>query len=218
MTEPIMVPKTWDGAFEIYKNSRAVIMHNVRPYLAIVLASLVAGLIQDNALNTADGNSISVADIVVAMACILLSILLSVSLAKVVLAGLKSKKVEFMNVVRQSVSIVPNYFLMSIVVSAIAIVSLLLFIVPFFFVLPRLVLAEYFVVDKNMGPIEAIKASWAATKGHVLKVWGISGATIVMALLMITIIGIPFSVYFLFMYSAAFGVLYAFLLRGKTAK
>jgi uncharacterized membrane protein len=92
--------------------------------------------------------------------------------------------------------------------------SAVLFIIPVFFVLPRLALAYYFLIDKHMGVIEAYKASWHATKGNAGKVWGIIGATILMALLMITIIGIPFSIYFLIMYSAVFAVLYEFL--GKT--
>ncbi|MGH7193341.1 MAG: hypothetical protein ACREJM_07365 [Candidatus Saccharimonadales bacterium] len=93
--------------------------------------------------------------------------------------------------------------------------SLLLLIVPFFFVFPRLILAYYFLVDKNMGVMDAYKASWNATKGNVGKVWGIVGVNILIVLLMVTIIGIPFSIYFLIMYSAAIALLYETLSKNQ---
>lgn len=95
----------------------------------------------------------------------------------------------------------------------IIVASAALFIIPVFFIAPRLVLAQYFIVDKNMGPVESIRASWNATKGNVGKVYGIFGATLVMSLLMLTIIGIPFALYFLLMYSAAYPLLYVWAMR-----
>jgi hypothetical protein len=107
---------------------------------------------------------------------------------------------------------------LTILITLSLIVSFLLLVIPFFFVLPRLTLAEYFLVDKNMGVIEAYKASWNATKGHSLKVWGIYGAGILMALLCVTVIGIPVAFYLLIMYSAAFAVLYEFLNRSPATQ
>ncbi len=48
----------------------------------------------------------------------------------------------------------------------VAFVGYLFFVVPGVILLLGLSLTSYYVVDQNMGPIEAMKASWAATTGH----------------------------------------------------
>ncbi len=102
-------------------------------------------------------------------------------------------------------------FLLGIVSGLVLVASFIALIIPFFIVAPRIALSPYFLIDKNMGPIEALKASWAITQGHAGKVWGIIGANIAFALLILTLIGIPVAIYLLFMYSAALAVLYEFL-------
>jgi len=97
---------------------------------------------------------------------------------------------------------------------AIGLISLVLLIIPFFFIYPRLVLAEYYLVDQNTSILFALKASWRATEGQLGKIYGIFGAYVAMFLLAITIIGIPFAIYFIIMYSPAYALLYEFL---KTA-
>lgn len=210
------VPKVWAGAFDAYKYSKAAILQNWKPYLLIIFLSFVAGVVQE-VLTPSDTMpaDFTAFDFVVMLVFIGISLLLGIALVRVILAGIDRKKVVALEEIKKSVSMIPAYFAMAVVSATIILVSLLLLVVPFFFVMPRLVLAEYFLINKNMGPIDAIKASWMATKGHVTKVWGVVLASIAMALLALTIIGIPFAIYFLFMYSAAFGVLYAYLTRSK---
>jgi uncharacterized membrane protein len=52
----------------------------------------------------------------------------------------------------------------------IIVVGLIFFIVPGCIAAAGLVLTEFYVVDQNMGPIEAMKASWAATDGQKGKI------------------------------------------------
>jgi hypothetical protein len=145
----------------------------------------------------------------------LLGLLLSIAATYTFLHSVRGKKVkvgEALNIAAQ-----PLLFLkmlaVNILLVIILVLSLLALIVPFFFVLPRVYLAPYFLIDKGLNPLEAIKMSWNETKGHATKVWAILAATIAMALLMLTIIGIPFAIYFLFMYSAASAVTYFFILE-----
>lgn len=42
------------------------------------------------------------------------------------------------------------------------------------FVVPRLYFAAFFIVDVDMGPVEALQASWDATRGQVLRTAGLT--------------------------------------------
>jgi hypothetical protein len=132
-------------------------------------------------------------------------------------AGVRRKKLEVGDVLKQSLPLWLKMIVLDLLVAVAAVLSFIAFIVPFFIVMPRLALVNYYLVDKNKGVVEAFKASWAATQGNVGKVYGIVGATIAMALLVITIIGIPFAIYFLVMYSAVLGVLYEYLEKSTPA-
>jgi len=137
-----------------------------------------------------------------------LSLILTATIIKATFASVRGQKVSFgdsfaaLNPLTV-LKLLVNY----IVLSVILICAFIVLIVPFAILFPRLVFAPYLVVDRNLGPFKALGASWDMSKGHSGKVWGIICASIAMALLMFTIIGIPFALYFLFMYSAAFIVL-----------
>jgi uncharacterized membrane protein len=60
-----------------------------------------------------------------------------------------------------------NFFLASLVEGLIVLGGFILLIIPGIFFALRLQYATYLVVDKNLGPMEAIKTSWRITKGNV---------------------------------------------------
>jgi hypothetical protein len=199
-------PSAWPGAFGAYKYSKAAVMTNI---WTLVGLWLIAAIVQgggEKALGQTGG-----------LVGFLVAGLVTASYVLTYLAGVRGQKLSFGEAISKAVKYWLRMLGLLIVVSLSLVVSLLLFVIPFFFVLPRLSLAHYFLVDKDMGIMEAYKASWNATKGNAGKVWGIIAATIVMALLMITIIGIPFSIYFLIMYSGAYAVLYEHLGKAKPA-
>jgi uncharacterized membrane protein len=59
-----------------------------------------------------------------------------------------------------------NYVLASIVEGLIVVGGFILLIIPGIFFALRLQFTCYLIVDKNLGPIEAIKTSWKITKGN----------------------------------------------------
>ena len=142
-----------------------------------------------------------------------MTVYLTAAWTMVYLAGVKKRKLSVQDSLKQSGPLFLKFIGLTILTTLTIILSFLLLIIPFFFVAPRVVLAQYYLLDKNMGIIEAYKASWYSTKGHVGKVYGIMGAGAAMALLFITIIGIPFAIYFLVMYQAAIAVLYGYILE-----
>jgi hypothetical protein len=143
----------------------------------------------------------------------LLSIWVSLALMVAFLTGAKGKQIDAWEALRQGGQVYWNGLLTGIMVALLCVVSFLLFIVPFLFVAPRLTLALYFVLDKRLDPIAAIKASWHATDGNVGKIYGIVGVTVLFALLCLVLVGF----YLLFIYQAAIAVLYLFIRQHDTS-
>ncbi len=194
------IPNDWPGAFGIYKYSKVAVKYNLGTVLIVGLLSILVGGGLDAGLKT-PGQSIS----------FILGAFFTAVLTLTYIAGVRRFKISVEEAFRQALPFWVKMILLTLLVTIVTIISFLLLIVPVLFVLPRLTLANYFLVDKNMGVIEAFKASWDATKGHIIQIYGIFGAGLLMAMLMLTIIGIPFAIYFLIMYSAAYAVLYEYI-------
>jgi hypothetical protein len=145
------------------------------------------------------------------IASYVVGIWIAVALIVVYLASARHKKISLDAALRIEPSLAVNYFLLWLLTTLLAILSFVLFIIPSFFVVPRLVLAPYYLIDKKLGPLDALKASWRESKGNVGKIWGIFGATLVFAILILVLVGI----YFLIMYSAVYAILYLHILGHK---
>ncbi len=193
------MPARWPGAFEAYKLSKKAVLRNLETLILIALIMFALNAIFNLPSLRNSGASL-----------IFFGIFIIIVGAQVstYLAGVNNRALSVGQALSKGLSLWPKLFLLEIAVGLISIASLLLFIIPFFFIMPRLVLSFYFVVDKDMGVVDAIKSSWESTRGSVGSVWGIIGVMILMALPVITIVGILITIYFLFMYSAVFAVLY----------
>ncbi len=75
------------------------------------------------------------------------------------------------------------YFLASFVAGISTVLGLICLIIPGMIIYLRLSLFSYFMIDKNMGPIEALKASWYLVKGVTWKVLGFWLLTLLLLLL-----------------------------------
>lgn len=196
-------PSSWPGAFGAYKYSKVAVMTNIGTLIIIWLATAILNGVGQKALGNASG-----------LVSLLVGSLATVGYVLTFLAGVRGQKLSIGDALSKAFPYWLKMIGLLILVGLSLVLSFILFVIPFFFVLPRLALAHYYLVDKDMGVMDAYKASWDATKGSAGKVWGIIGATFLMALLMITIIGIPFSIYFLIMYSGAYAVFYEYLNKG----
>lgn len=204
--EPI--PTEWPGGFGLYKHSKAAVKFNFNTLLILFIANmLLSGLAQGLERDHPLLPVVSLATGFVALTS-----------AIAYLASVRKQKLSIGDALKQAIQ--PKLWLNAIGLAILAgltvAVSILLLVVPFFFVLPRVWPSLYFVLD-GKGPVEALKASFAATKGHVGKIYGVIGATIAIELLFVTIIGIPFAIYFLFMYGAATAITYVFITKNAPA-
>jgi hypothetical protein len=212
-TTSAQLPKIteWPGAFGIYKYSKQAIMRNINTFIVLIVISTIINLLS----NTIGGSKPSLLLFIATVISALLSVVISIALLVVYLAGISNKQISVSEALNGISKYFVNYVVASIVAGAAALASFILFIIPAFFVIPRLVFTPFLVIDKNLGALDAVQTSWNMSKGHVGKVYGILGATIAMSLLALTIIGIPFAIYFVFMYGAATAVLYNFVSTNK---
>jgi hypothetical protein len=68
--------------------------------------------------------------------------------------------------------LVPRVFVVNLIVGVLTLAGCMLFILPGIFVYQRLRFAKFFVIDKNLGIVKALQASWALTQGAVLQLFG----------------------------------------------
>lgn len=195
---------SWPGGFGIYKTSSAAIKLNLATVLTLVGLSIAISIVLSPIQKQAYLYN-AIAQI--------FSLLISIALYITYLAGVNDKKIEISEAIQKTFSLplILNMIGLWIIATVSVVVGFILFIIPGLIILPRLVLAPYFLIDQKLGFIEAYKASWNSTKGHAMKAWGIIGVSFLMILPVLTIIGILATIYLLFMYAAAFAVLYKYV-------
>lgn len=203
---------TWPGAFGIYKFSKQAIKLNINSFIILLVIYLgVAGVTNSFGLIPDYGSSIG--DLI----SIILNVFISVSAVIVLLDSIRGKKSDWLVALKKSTQYFINYFLASILVSVIIIASVFALVIPFFFIAPRMVNVFYHLIDKDMGIIDSIKASWESTSNNVGKVYGIFGVGLLIVLLAFTIVGIPFAIWFGIMYYAASAIYYEYTTKPAPA-
>ena len=70
-------------------------------------------------------------------------------------------------------NLLPNFLLALIVYSILFGIGHLFFVIPGIIIASRLMFFPYFIVDKNVGPVESITKSFSVTKGHTLRMVGL---------------------------------------------
>lgn len=134
------------------------------------------------------------------------------------LKSARKEVIEYGAAIKEGLKYFWRFLGLVILTGLILLASLALLIIPFFFVLPRIILAGYYLIDRDMGIVESLKASAADYKAHK-GVWGIIGVALLMALAsVIPFIGWIISNTLLFLYNAAAGIRYeqiALLGKGK---
>jgi hypothetical protein len=148
----------------------------------------------------------------------IVSALISCAEIVTLLAGLRGKKIDFSSAFKLGFPMWGRMLLLNLLVGISVIGGLILLVVPGIWIALRLSLAQYYLVDRQMGVMDAYKASWNDTKGELGKIWGVIGVIILMVLPSLTIIGIIATVYLLFMFWPAMAMLYMYISSRPQAK
>ena len=199
---------SWPGAFGIYNTSKKAILYNLLPILG--LFAIAYGV------NTF--LSLVLKGIFFNILILLMTIPVSATLVYATLESVKGNTLNIGEAFSKTFSKAIDLIIASILMGIIAFVSIILFVVPFFFIFPRIYLTLFYILDKDMDAISALKSSWEDTRGSLGKIYGILGVTLLIFLPSITIIGIIATVYFNLMYYAASAILYMHLTKQKISE
>ena len=93
------------------------------------------------------------------------NLIISIGFIKVALKFYDGKKGEFGDFFTFTGSLLLTFFAGSLLFGLIIVLGYILLIIPGIILMIKLQFFNYFIVDKDMGPIEALQASWGITKG-----------------------------------------------------
>jgi uncharacterized membrane protein len=219
-TSPTNEITEWPGAFGIYRTSKAAMMRNFKTFIRLAIIFGVFYLLYGIVSYTPRYQRVvhPVAHLIESIIFDLISVFLSSIIIYATIRSAKGEQISIGEAFSSVANKALNIVITGIFVSILSLVSFVLFIIPAFFVIPRISMSLYFVVDKNMSPIDAIKASWEVTRDNIGKVYGIFGVNLLILLPIITLIGVFATAYFGFMYFAATAILYIYLTKNQKTK
>lgn len=199
----------WPGAFGAFKPSREAIRRSLSTVVWLIVLDIIIAIVFSILFESVFNKVLGVwlNDIV----NIVVSALFVSAQVFVYMSSLRGKRVELKESFTAAKPFWGRMILLQLLVLVTVIGGCILLIVPGIIFALRLSLSTYYLVDQNMGVMDAYKASWHATKGNLGKIWGLIGVGILMLLPSITIIGIVATVYLTIMYSATFGMLYLYV-------
>ncbi|MGA2968043.1 MAG: hypothetical protein ABSD69_02645 [Candidatus Levyibacteriota bacterium] len=94
-----------------------------------------------------------------------IDLVIGIGLIQITLKFIDNKKPKYKDLFYYQPII--NYFLVALLSGLIVLGGFILLIIPGIFFAFRLKFAAYLVIDKNLGPVEALKKSWKITRGNV---------------------------------------------------
>ena len=216
------VLKEWPGAFGSYKYSRAVMVSNLGPLIAIILIyTFIYGFIYAIILmfDFIFRNSASFYiffNMVFYSIIYVIGILTSSAFIHAQIQSAKGKQVDVIASFQVVYSKLLNIIIGTILTGLIATASILLLIIPAFFIIPRIYLVLYYIIDQDISPTDALSLSWEKTKGNVGKIYGILGFIFLLSIrIFIPILGWAALIYFGFMYYAIGTVFYFYIKKEK---
>lgn len=109
-------------------------------------------------------------------------IILSPGITITILESARRNKISVGSAVQRGLPFVLRYVGLSILVGLAVAVGLLLFIVPGIIMLRRYFLAPYFLIDQNLGVLEAMQRSADSSKPYSGSVYGIIGVSILLGI------------------------------------
>jgi uncharacterized membrane protein len=170
-------PKKWGGAFNAYSLTLDRMLKNNKPALLILGVTLVLSLI---GLAVQPENNGTNQRYFVYTDLLYFVFLLAVPTYALAIAD--NKQMTAKEAMRFNFAKYLSVFVAFILTALIVVGSLLLLIIPAIWTIAWFYLTAYAVVDKNLGPIAALKESKRLAAAHKGKVWGLIGVSVVLSI------------------------------------
>ena len=142
-----------------FKTAKENIFFFIALFIIWVLIAVITSVIQ----RTLDGEKQYLISFVFNILSLVINSVLSLGIVSIMLRLVDGKKAEFKDLYYTTKLF--NFILASLIRTVITLVGFLLFIIPGIIFSIKFQYVEYFIVDKKMDAIDAIKASWEITKG-----------------------------------------------------
>lgn len=184
MTSEQTTQKTLPSAFSLIGQTVEVIKRNASAFTLMLIAPALLQSIGLLIPTSIDGNILTSINFWLNTALsAICGLFLALAEGGVILAIFKSLNNEDAPAFQTFVAGLKYFWrLMGVGIITTVLLSLafLVFIVPFFILLPHVLLANYYVIDRNMGPIQAFKASFNESKPYSGAIWGLIGVMILL--------------------------------------
>lgn len=127
--------------------------------------------------------------LVVGLVSFVVQSVLEMGAIRIVLNIRAGHKAEFANLISEMSQLL-NFILAQILVLVVVMIGTMLLIIPGIIATVGLFFVPYIVIDKKLGPVEAMKESWRLTKGHKWNLLWFGSILIIMNMLGMMAFGI----------------------------
>ncbi len=215
-TDEVDVPKPdkWPGAFKSFMIVKPYIKPQIWNFVSVIGLSLIILILLEIVFNIVFKHT-STTTLLDDLSSISISAFIYAVIITMYFACLRGDKFTLQTAINYGLQRLLKMIGLIFVMYVIILASIILLIVPFFFVAPRVLLAPYYLILNDCTVGEALAASWHSTKGKLGNVYGVIGIQLLVALAFITIIGIPFAIYWGIINSGSFALLALYLSQAK---
>lgn len=196
------------GAFDLFKPSIEVLKRNLTSFI-ILLGIPTLLLFLASGPTTLSSPSRSATYGLFSLVTLVIFALTTPGVILLELTGARKEHLEYREAFSKGLSYFWRLVGLGICLFFIFLVSLLLFIVPFFFALRRYMLSPYYMIDRNLGIGAALKMSAEESKKYSGAIWGLIGVVVVINLVgIVPYIGTIASAVLSVLYGAAVAIRY----------
>jgi hypothetical protein len=207
-------PGNWPGAFESFKLVKPHIKPQIWNFVSVIGLSIAVLLLLDIVFSIVFKNTFmntALKD----LASLLIGSFMEAVIITMFFASLRGDEFTLQTAINYGLQRLLKMIGLIFIMYVIMLVSFILLVIPLFFVAPRVLLAPYYLILNDCTVGEALAASWHSTKGQYKNVYGIIGIQVLVALAFITIVGIPFAIYWGIINSGSFALLTLYLSQSK---
>ncbi len=148
-----------------FETAKDNLFYFITLFIVVILLYAVMGILQG--IFTFRLNAILA--LLVILLRIVVSLIISMGLIKISIEFVEKKKPQLSDLFYTKSLL--NFFLVSFVRGCIILIGLVLLIIPGIVFAVKLQFAEYLVVDKDEGVVEALSKSWDMTRGNIWKLF-----------------------------------------------